>query len=33
MMLTELHCSCVSEFNRQDPEEHYNAIGGFHVTS
>lgn len=26
MMLTELYCSCVSEFNRQDPEEHYNAI-------
>ena len=26
MMLTELHCTCVSEFKMQDPEEYYNAI-------
>ena len=28
MMLTELYCTCVSAFNRQDPEEYYNAIEG-----
>ena len=28
MMLTELYCSCVSEFNRQDLEEYYTTMEG-----
>ena len=28
MMVTELYCICVSAFNREDPEEYYNAIEG-----
>ena len=32
MMLTELYCTCVPAFNRQDPEEYYNAIEGRNIT-
>ena len=28
MMLTELYCTCVSAFNREDSEEYYNAMEG-----